>query len=115
VLGAFDTLDAQDVAAAGNYAYVADGNRGLRVIDVADPTHPAEVGYYIPPNLNHWANGVAVVGNFVYVAEDKAGLQGLLVRPAGGGLRFRSTVASSPLRRIMPLSRFLPALSPHQR
>ena len=35
---------ALDVAVAGNTAYVADVNYGLRVIDVANPAAPVEVG-----------------------------------------------------------------------
>ncbi len=38
--------DAWDVTVSGDYAYVADGRSGLRVISVGDPEHPEEVGYY---------------------------------------------------------------------
>lgn len=40
---------ALDVFVEGEYAYVADGNHGLRVIDVSDPAHPSEVGSYDTP------------------------------------------------------------------
>jgi len=56
----------------GNYAYVADGSSGLRVISVSDPAHPQEVGYYNTPGS---ADGVAVVGNYAYVADRGAGLR----------------------------------------
>jgi uncharacterized secreted protein with C-terminal beta-propeller domain len=37
---------ANGVYVSGNYAYVTEGYRGLRVIDVSDPKNPFEVGYY---------------------------------------------------------------------
>ena len=55
-----------DVAVAGNYAYVADGSAGLRIIDVSLPSAPAEVGFYDTPGA---AYDVAVAGNYAYVAD----------------------------------------------
>ncbi|MEO0070249.1 MAG: hypothetical protein ABIK18_05610, partial [candidate division WOR-3 bacterium] len=54
------------------YAYVADRDSGLRVIDVSNPANPNEVGYY---NTLGEANGVAVVGSYAYVADERAGLR----------------------------------------
>lgn len=45
---------------------------GLRVVSVADPTHPAEVGYYNPPGYEY---GVAVSGDYAYVADAFDGLR----------------------------------------
>jgi hypothetical protein len=45
---------------------VADGDKGLRVINVADPAHPTEVGFYDTPG---YARGVAVSGSYAYVAD----------------------------------------------
>jgi hypothetical protein len=59
------------VAVAGNYAYVADGPAGLRVISVSDPAHPSEVGNYDAS----YPRGVAVVGIYAYVADDDSGLR----------------------------------------
>jgi hypothetical protein len=59
------------VAVAGNYAYVADGESGLRVIDVSDPTDPSEVGFY---DTHGSAGDVAVVGDYAYVADGSFGL-----------------------------------------
>jgi len=57
--------DANAVAVAGNYAYVADKGGGLRVIDVSTPESPTEVGdCYIPGG----ANDVTVAGPYAYVA-----------------------------------------------
>ena len=38
--------DLHGVAVAGGYAYLADLNAGVRVIDVSDPSSPEEVGFY---------------------------------------------------------------------
>jgi hypothetical protein len=57
---------------SGNYAYVADGGAGLRVIDVSNPTNPREVGFFDTPGT---ARGVYVSGNYAYVADAGAGLR----------------------------------------
>ena len=62
----------QGVAIAGGYAYVADGDGGLRVINVSTPTNPVEVGFYDTPGH---ANGVAVVGSYAYIADGGSGLR----------------------------------------
>ena len=59
-----------DVAVAGSYAYVADWFGGLRVINVANPAAPIEVGFYDTPGN---ASGVAVAGSYAYVADSEAG------------------------------------------
>ena len=64
--------DAYDVAVAGNYAYVADGWGGLRIINVTDPAAPTRAGSYNTPRN---ANGVAVAGNYAYVADGWGGLR----------------------------------------
>jgi DNA-binding beta-propeller fold protein YncE len=73
LVGTCDTPGrALGVAVAGNHAYVADDEAGLRVISVSDPAHPSEVGYYDTPGD---AYGVAVAGNYAYVADGFAGLR----------------------------------------
>jgi hypothetical protein len=57
---------------AGNYAYVANGDSGFRVISVSDPANPTEVGYCGTPSR---AEGVAVDGDYAYVADLAAGLR----------------------------------------
>ncbi len=59
------------MAVTGNYAYVADGLSGLRIIDVSVPSAPAEVGFY---DTSGTAFGVAVAGNYAYVADSGYGL-----------------------------------------
>ena len=71
-LGSVDTPeDAINVAVAGGYAYVADREAGLRVIDVSTPSTPVEVGFLDTPG---YTVGVAVAGGYAYVADLYAGL-----------------------------------------
>ena len=68
----FATLQAAiGVAVAGGYAYVADYDAGLRIIDVWDPSDPFEAGFYNTPGD---ALGVAVAGGYAYVADNYGGL-----------------------------------------
>ncbi|HTW92334.1 MAG TPA: T9SS type A sorting domain-containing protein [bacterium] len=55
----------------GKYAYVADRDSGLRVVSIADSSHPREVA-----SVNtYYANAVALGGDYAYVADDTAGLR----------------------------------------
>jgi hypothetical protein len=59
------------VAVSGSYAYVADANDGLRIIDVSTPSSPVEVGSY---NTGGSAWSVTVSGSYDYVADGEDGL-----------------------------------------
>ena len=61
-----------DVAVAGNYAYVACSYSGLRIVNVANPSVPVEVGFYQTPGQSY---GVAVAGSYAYVADGTSGLR----------------------------------------
>jgi hypothetical protein len=63
---------AEDVAVQGRYAYVADNNNGLVVLDTTIPTSPQVVG-----TLGGFTNaqGVAVAGSYAYVADYSEGLK----------------------------------------
>ena len=70
--GSYDTTDyARDVTVVGNYAYVADSNSGLVVVDVSDPLNPTRVGSY---DTLDYARAVAVAGDYAYVADSNSGL-----------------------------------------
>lgn len=56
----------------GGYAYIADGDCGLRIIDVSNPASPFEVGFWETPGE---ARGVWVWGSYAYVANGEAGLR----------------------------------------
>ncbi len=59
------------VAVHGNHAYIAAGERGLQIVDLADPSAPVVVGGYMTADD---ALGVAIDGSRVYVAAASAGL-----------------------------------------
>jgi hypothetical protein len=60
-----------DVAVAGNLALVADWSNGLRIVNIADPTNPTQVGLFTGPRSTF---GVAVKDTFTYVAGHWDGL-----------------------------------------
>jgi hypothetical protein len=67
---------ADDVAVAGNYAYVLDGylsseESGIQVVDVSDPAHPTIVSSLLMEPTHR----MAVAGPYAYVAADYNGLQ----------------------------------------
>ena len=61
-----------DVAVSGSYAYLANEEAGLRVIDISNPASPIEVGY-----IDTWdsALDVAVSRSYAYVAAWVDGLR----------------------------------------
>lgn len=73
LLGSCETPGtAYDVTLAGNYAYVADWNGGLQVIDFSDPFNPVIKSSCPIPSF---ARGIAVSGSYAYVAAWYSGLQ----------------------------------------
>ncbi|MBS3029212.1 MAG: DUF4347 domain-containing protein [Dolichospermum sp. DET50] len=73
LVGNYDTSGyAISVQVVGNYAYIADRDSGLQIIDISNPTTPTLKGNYVTSGL---AWEVQVVGNYAYVAYDTSGLQ----------------------------------------
>jgi hypothetical protein len=71
-VGYCDTPDqAIAIDISGNYAYVADGSDGLRVISVSDPTNPVEVANV---QTGCVCQDVQVVDKLVYLASGYSGL-----------------------------------------
>ncbi|MGC7879658.1 fibronectin type III domain-containing protein [Desulforudis sp. 1031] len=61
-----------DIDVAGNYAYLANGSNGLRVIDISDPTNPVSLDVVL--KTNDLAVGVAVSGSYAFIADNNKGL-----------------------------------------
>jgi hypothetical protein len=57
---------------SGNFAYLAYGGSGLRIIDVSNPELPVEEGFFDTSGIAH---GVFVSGNYAYVADGNSGLR----------------------------------------
>ncbi|HET6347528.1 MAG TPA: hypothetical protein VFH88_00450, partial [Candidatus Krumholzibacteria bacterium] len=60
-----------DLALMQDYAVVADGQYGLEILSVANPSQPVHIGHV---DLGDWADDVAVSGNYAYVANSTQGL-----------------------------------------
>ncbi len=60
------------MAVSGSYAYVADDESGLQIIDISVPGSPVIVVSMDTPSN---AYGVAVSGDYAYVADIFSGLQ----------------------------------------
>jgi len=67
-----DGSQARSVAVAGDYAYLADNDDGLRIYDISDPTNPLSIAH---TNNAPNSRGVAVSGNYVYLASLFDGLR----------------------------------------
>ncbi len=73
LIGSYDTPnEARDVFVSGGYAYVADNNSVLQIINVSNPASPTLAGTYDTP---YKACGVFVTGGYAYVANYTSGLQ----------------------------------------
>ena len=65
--GIFDTPGyAGSVQVVGNYAYIADGDSGLQIIDISDSKNLTLVGSY---DDDLYANEAEIDGNYAYVAN----------------------------------------------
>lgn len=60
------------VTVAGDYAYVAAKENGLRIIDVANPAAPREIGFYNTPGT---AVKVYIMGHYALVADGPSGVR----------------------------------------
>ncbi|HPN39453.1 MAG TPA: hypothetical protein PL041_13715, partial [Melioribacteraceae bacterium] len=75
LLGSFNTDGlALNTCYSNNKVYIADNDRGIRIIDVNNSANPFEIGYYLPP-AQSLALNVVVSGNFAFVTTDNNGLR----------------------------------------
>lgn len=85
-----DTLDkigeveiadpAREIVVDGNLAYLAVGDEGLQIVDIADPTEPAMVGSV---RTRGFANGIAVGNGTAWIAATRSGVRGYDVTDPG--------------------------------
>jgi len=77
ILGSYDVFDAGGLAGGikviGNTAYVTDGTKGLRILNIMDSTNPTLIDTVATPGGA--AIGLDVVGDYAYVANREGGLQ----------------------------------------
>jgi len=72
ILGSYNTPgDAYDVALSDDYAYVADGESGLVIVNVINPELPTLAGSY---DTAGYAYDVALSDGYAYVADNNNGL-----------------------------------------
>jgi len=66
LLGSWSTSrEARNVTIQGNTAYIANGEDGLKIVDISNPSEPQEVGSYPLENTQN----VIVMDNLAYVIE----------------------------------------------
>ena len=87
----------QDVALKGDYAYLADYNRGLVVIDISDLSNPSEIGATNTTNVRN-NRDIAIVGDFAILADS------FTARANGAAIVDISDPAAPSARRILGLS-----------
>ncbi|HEY5284211.1 MAG TPA: hypothetical protein VIM14_15580, partial [Polyangia bacterium] len=71
LVGFYAAPNAKHVVVNGTYAYVAEGNFGIEILDISNPAQPSVVGML--PTTN--ATRLAIYGNDLYVADGSGGLK----------------------------------------
>jgi hypothetical protein len=66
------------VFAAGDFAYVADGYSGLRIVNVSNPKTPSLVATYMDTSVQAYASNVCVVGDRAFVNWTMSGVKSRL-------------------------------------
>ena len=62
------------VALLGSFAYVADQEGGIQVVDISNPASPLIRGAYTTTNYT-WIDGITIFGGRIYSASENDGLQ----------------------------------------
>ena len=74
VTATLNSIDAQDVKIVGNYAYIANGSSGLKVINLSNTAQTGSVDTTTAFLDTEYSRGLAVLGNYAYVADGAEGL-----------------------------------------
>ena len=64
--------NAYDVQIDGDYAYIADGESGLQVVDIRDPESPSIIGSLA---LGGFINAIALEGGYAFVTDEDFGVR----------------------------------------
>ncbi len=72
--GNYSAVDARDIVVDGDFAYLADGVNGFRILNLTDKTNITEIGFFI--NGTEIAYSVYVQGDVAYLSY---GLNGLVI------------------------------------
>ncbi len=68
---------AEDVVVSGNYAYIADGSGGMKIVDISNHLEPSLVSSYqivTPSDSSDYALRIAVLDNHAFIAYNMQGL-----------------------------------------
>lgn len=65
-VGRLEILGHGPVEVSGRYAYIAEFEQGIRVMDVSDPANPVAVGLWECPGA--WGTSMEVVGRYLYLS-----------------------------------------------
>jgi hypothetical protein len=57
----------------GNTLYLSHYAGGVRTVDISNPSHPVQIGKYVPADANIW--GVYVDQNYVLASDMGTGLK----------------------------------------
>ena len=62
---------ARDVVVVGDYAYIADGDQGMQIVNILDKTNPGIAGSF---DTSGTATGIFIDAGFAYIADGNQGI-----------------------------------------
>ncbi len=71
--------DTKSVTVYNNYVFLADGDKGLKIVNVSDPASPRLVGSYDTPGdaTKVWIRGVSANTTYAYIADGGKGIRAI--------------------------------------
>jgi hypothetical protein len=100
------TAAAQDVVVNDNYAYIAQGEGGIAIVDIRDKTKPEFISY-VTNNARGYSNKIAIKDNYVYVAAGSFGLTIVNVSDATHPVVTRSNINMKPARNVTIFDKYI--------
>jgi len=93
------TAAAQDIVVKDNYAYIAQGEGGLAIVNINDKTKP-ELVSYLTHNVRGYSSKIAIKDNYIYIAAGSFGLTIINVNDVDHPVVARPNVAMKPAKNI---------------